>query len=262
MIWASYSRGHRSSYAWPVGGPSKGRPRHQRTHPGDDPKKARHVGEEVRELLFRPEPVATPSRARGHALGGGIELRLAPGRLADGRIEENEPRVPFGEREQGNQRRYGVKHPDRRLRSISGFDGFEDPIVVMDQRRHVVLLLEPDGIPTVVPEVVDHQVEVVREERPERVVEIDGEPVSVAEDEPGAGGVSVPANGNDGLVVETDLAHRERFGDLPDGLRGHAVAPESLARPHAGHPDAGTPAAGRRYARARPEIRGQGRVSA
>ena len=55
-------------------------------------------------------------------------------------------------------------------------------------------------------------------------------PFPVAEDEPGAVGVSVPAHGDDRVVVEADLAHRVRLGYLPDCLRGHAKAPGSVSR--------------------------------
>lgn len=47
----------------------------------------------------------------------------------------------------------------------------------------------------------------------------------MAQNEPGSSAISVTAYGGDRPVVETDLAHGIRLGDLPDGLCGHDSAP-------------------------------------
>ena len=62
-------------------------------------------------------------------------------------------------------------------------DGLENDVVIANHGRDIVIRLGADAVPAVVPEIVDHQVEVVREQRPERIVEIGGETAAVAQDD-------------------------------------------------------------------------------
>ena len=208
------------------GGPSKRCPGHELTYPGHGTEESGHVTQELRKLLFRGEPVSPPPCPRRCAFGGRIELRVACGRLADGGVEENECRITVGERQKRDQRRNGMKDADGRFASVATFNRFKNKIMVMNQRRNVVVPLGADGVPAVVPEVIDHQVEILREQQPEWVVEIDGEPVPMAQNEPGARGIPVPAHGGDRPLVEANLAHRERLGHFPDGFRSQAGSPD------------------------------------
>ena len=74
------------------------------------------------------------------------------------------------------------------------------------------------GIPSVVPEVVDNQVEIVDQERPERVIEIDRQPVAVAQDEPRAFRIPMTPQNDDGVIVHPGFTSGERFGYLPYGF--------------------------------------------
>ena len=89
MIWASYSRRHRSSKSCPLGGASRRRSRHELAPSGDDAQETRHVGQQLRKLLFGPKPVSPPPRHCRPTLRGRLELRFARGRLPQGRIEEH-----------------------------------------------------------------------------------------------------------------------------------------------------------------------------
>ena len=59
---------------------------------------------------------------------------------------------------------------------------FKNTVVVADQRRDIVVLQRADFVPPMIPEIVDHDFEVIEQERPEREIEIDREPISMAQD--------------------------------------------------------------------------------
>ena len=111
-----------------------------------------------------------------------------------------------------------MKHPDFGFVPVVPVDGFENTFLVTNQGRDVVILAGTDRIPAVVPEIKDDEVELVGKQRPERVIEIDRQTVPMAQHEPGAVGIPVPAQGRNGVRVEADFAHRARLGDLPHEL--------------------------------------------
>ena len=81
----------------------------------------------------------------------------------------------------------------------------------------------PGSVPAVVSEVVEHEIELVRKQRPERVVEVDREAVAVAYNDAWAGGIPVPPERCHGAVAQAHIVHGERLGHLPD-LRAFGVA--------------------------------------
>ena len=105
-----------------------------------------------------------------------------------------------------------MKDADRGFASPGGVDGPQNEVVIVDQRRDVVIPARADRVPAVVPEVVYDEIEGVGEQRPERIVQVDREPVGVAQDQPGTRWVAVPTHRRDGVVVETNVNRGKRFG--------------------------------------------------
>ena len=95
-------------------------------------------------------------------------------------------------------------------------DLLEDSVMVADQSRHAVIFQIADCIPTVVSQVVDDEVEVLGQVRPERIVEVDGQTIAVAEDQSNPIGVAVAAKQNRRLGTHIDFVNSQRFGDAPD----------------------------------------------
>ena len=91
-------------------------------------------------------------------------------------------------------------------------------IVVANESCHVVTLRPADRIPTVVSQVEDDQVEIVGQQRPERIVEIDGETVAVAQNQPRAGRIPVTPQDDDRVIVHADVTGGKRLGYLPHGF--------------------------------------------
>ena len=83
-----------------------------------------------------------------------------------------------------------------------------------------MLFLITDRIPSMVSHVIDNQVEVVGEEGPERVVEVDRQTVAMTQNEPRSRRVSMTPQTNDGVIVHADFINRKRLGDLPYRCRG------------------------------------------
>ena len=73
-----------------------------------------------------------------------------------------------------------MEDTDGGLVAVPVGDGIENQIMVMHHDRNVVVLLSADAVPAMVTEVVDHQIEIVGEQRPEGIVEIRSETVGVA----------------------------------------------------------------------------------
>ena len=78
-----------------------------------------------------------------------------------------------------------MKDADRWLVAVHTIDRLENNVVIANERRNIVILPDTDAVPTVVSEVVDHHVVVVREQRPERVIKIGSETTAVAHEDPG-----------------------------------------------------------------------------
>ena len=108
-----------------------------------------------------------------------------------------------------------MKYADSRLRPEMCVNRLKKTVVVTNQRRNVLLSQIADGIPTMVSEVIDDQVEIIGQERPKRVVEINGQSVAVAQNEPRTRRVTVASQRDRGDVVHPDITSRERFGYLP-----------------------------------------------
>ena len=111
----------------------------------------------------------------------------------------------------------------RKLRIVAFHlkEGEDNGVMVGDQRGNIVVPLGADAIPAMVPDVVDRQVEIAGEQRPERVVEIGGETVSVAQNHPRTRRIAVSPNRGNGAVVEPDIACRKGLGNLPNRFCRH-----------------------------------------
>ena len=71
------------------------------------------------------------------------------------------------------QRRERMKHADRLFLPEAPVDVPEDVLVVADERWDVMHMAIADRVPSVVPEIMDEQVETVGEQGPEGIVGID-----------------------------------------------------------------------------------------
>ena len=149
--------------------------------------------EDFDKILPLLEALPPPPDQGCSALGSIMELNLTRARPGQGRVEQDQRRIKPAERGQRYQRGKGVKDADCRFAPIFAVDGFENDVVIVNQGRNVVVPLGADVVPTVVPEVVDHQVEIARKQRPEWVIEIDREPAAVAQDDPGSRRIAVLA---------------------------------------------------------------------
>lgn len=83
-----------------------------------------------------------------------------------------------------------------------------------------MLFLITDRIPAMVSHVIDNQVEIVGQEGPERVVEVDRQTVAMTQNESRSSRVSMTPQTNDGVIVHADFINRKRLGDLPYRCRG------------------------------------------
>ena len=110
-----------------------------------------------------------------------------------------------------------MENADLRLVAVVAVDGLEDPVVVADESRDVVALRPADRIPAVVSEVVDDQIEVVCQQRPERIVEIDRQTVAVAQDQARAFRVAVTPQDDDRVIIHADITGGKRLGYFPHG---------------------------------------------
>ena len=79
-----------------------------------------------------------------------------------------------------------------------------------------MFLPSANGIPAMIPQIIDDYIEVFHEQRPKRIVEIDGKPVAMAQDESWPIWVTMPSHGNCSIGIEVDLAYRERLRDCPN----------------------------------------------
>ena len=98
-------------------------------------------------------------------------------------------------------------------------DCFENTVVIIDERRDAMFMNGTDRVPAVVPEVVDHHVEIVRQQRPERIIEIDRETVAMTQYETWTLRVSMTPQRDAGVVVHEDVNRGMRLGDFPYRFR-------------------------------------------
>ena len=181
----------------------------------------RQKGEEFRKVfpaveLFRPAAGKT-----GGMDSGGFKLPVAPSRLAHRRVEKNQGRITAGpvRGKEGHQCRQGVKDARLGLFPELPVNGVHDQVMVGGQGGNVVVIERRNPVPTVVPHIVNEQVEFFGKERPERVVEVYGQAVAVAEHQPGPVRVAVPPHDNAGFRVHRNFVHRNGLWQLPVGFR-------------------------------------------
>ena len=98
-----------------------------------------------------------------------------------------------------------MKYAYFRLLPVASIDRVDKTVMITNQRRNVLLSKRSGGIPAVVSEIVDDQIKFVGQERPERVVEIDGQPVAVAQNESRSRRISVASQGDDGGIIDADV---------------------------------------------------------
>ena len=106
-------------------------------------------------------------------------------------------------------------YADFRFFPVSLVNSREDAVMVAHQSRHVMPGDGPDFIPAVVSEIMDYQVEIVHEQRPEGKIEIDSQTVAVTQDKPRTGRIPVPAHGNNSVGVRADFTNGSGFWYLP-----------------------------------------------
>lgn len=95
-------------------------------------------------------------------------------------------------------------------------DLFEDAVVVCDQRRNAVIFQVAHRIPPVGSQVVHDEIEVLGKQRSERIVEVDGQAIAVAENEPGSVGIAMAAKQYRRPIAHSHFVDRPRFGNAPD----------------------------------------------
>lgn len=83
-----------------------------------------------------------------------MKLYLTSTRLAQQRIEQNQCRVMLSERKKRHERGQGMKDADCRFSPIDMVVGLENEVVIVNQRRNIVIALGADAIPAMVPEVL------------------------------------------------------------------------------------------------------------
>ena len=152
-----------------------------------------------------------------------LELLEPAPRLAQRRVEQHARRkvAAFVGRQQRHESRNGMVHADSRLIPVVLVDRLENLVVVLNQGGNRMASERPNGIPAVISQVVDDQVEIVRQQRPEGNIQINGEAVAVAQNEPRACGISMTPQRNHGVVVHAHVVRGMRLGYLPSGFGSH-----------------------------------------
>ena len=75
-----------------------------------------------------------------------------------------------------------MEDPNLRLLSVVAVNSLHNEVVVADQSRDVVVFDGADGVPAVISEVMDNEVEIVGQKGPKGVVEINCQTVAMAQD--------------------------------------------------------------------------------
>ena len=83
----------------------------------------------------------------------------------------------------------------------------EDAVMVAHQSRHVMPGDGSDFIPAVVSQVMDNQVEIVHEQRPEGKIQVNCETVAVTQNQSRAFRITVSPQGNNSVVVRTNFTN-------------------------------------------------------
>ena len=95
---------------------------------------------------------------------------------------------------------------------------FENKVVVTDEGRNIVILQRADSIPTVISEIVDDQIKIVGQQRPEGIVEINRQTIAVAQHESRPRRISMTTQPDESVVIHANIASRKRLGYFPDGF--------------------------------------------
>ena len=149
-----------------------------------------------------------------------LEFLVTTARFTQRRVEQHAAGkfAALVGRKQRRQSRNGVVHTDLRLMPVRLVYCLENLVVVLNQVGNRVTSERACTIPSVVSEVMDNQVEIVDEERPEGIIQVDGKAVAVAQNEPRAGRVSMTPQGNHGVVVHLHVQGRKGLGYFPSGI--------------------------------------------
>ena len=81
-----------------------------------------------------------------------------------------------------------------------------------------MILQGTNSIPTVISEIVDDQIEIVGQQRPEGIIEINRQTTAVAQHEPRPCRISMTAQRDDSAIVHANIVSGKRLGDFPDGF--------------------------------------------
>ena len=172
------------------------------------------------KLAQRGEVLGAPADLGGVLRGRGIEVEVAAAGLAKRRVEQHQARVvpALGGRQQRGQRRQGMEYPYRGFLSVGRVDRFQNAVLVVGQRGHVVPFRRADLVPAVVPQVMDDDIELIGEQRPEGIVQVDRKTVAVSQYEPGAVRIAMPPEHDDRVVVHAHVMSGMRPGQHPARL--------------------------------------------
>ena len=116
------------------------------------------------------------------------------------------------------QRRNRMEDAYFRFFPVVMVNRFENKVVVINKGRNIVILQGADSIPTVIPEIVDDQIEIVGQQRPKGIIEINRQTTAVAQHEPRPGWISMTTQSDDGVVIHANIASGKRLGYFPDGF--------------------------------------------
>ena len=155
---------------------------------GHDVLEVGQQGKHGRQFL----PVLEPRRAVtghvGQAQRRRLEFLVTTPRFTHRRVEQHAGGkfAALVGRKQRRQSRDGVVHTDLRLMPVGLVNCLENPVVVLNQGGNRVTSDRAYRVPAVVSEVMDNHVEIVEEERPEGIIQVDGKTVAVAQNKPRA----------------------------------------------------------------------------
>ncbi len=218
--------------ATPIGRASERGPSHQLDDSGHHTREHLRTAEIARIRFPALEPAHASARHGRVPLGDDVERDVIKHRFMNWRIKQQSScqavhsvrrRYRLGvqtgqERQNGRER---MIQPYRRPAPAETMDGCNDAILIAHQSRNRMHRARLRGIPPVVPEVVDKQVEVIHQQRPERIVEVDRQPNSVTHDDPGSIWITMSTHGGYGMVIKPDPVHRARLRELPYLLHVH-----------------------------------------
>ena len=108
-----------------------------------------------------------------------------------------------------------MKHTDLWLVPKVVIDGLKDQGIILHQHGNIVFALCTNLVPAMVSQIIEDQVEVLGEQRPERVIKVDGKTVAMTQNEARTGRVTVLSQEGDCILVQSGFVHRDGLGNLP-----------------------------------------------